>query len=317
MAEDAIANEAAHARAIQDKDREIRMLKQRLGSASASSSDGSSQYATTKTGQPRAEPKQPVLVDSNEGEDDEEADTIQYLYEGTSDRLKQATAEVYLMRAGMAESRGDWLAMMCHTNDALASADPLDYIPFNARCIFYRGIALFHLGELWRADEDFEFARQCIAIYKSEAEVEAWVSVCNLAISNGGPELAQRPSWAPLRTPKSAMSAQDSTHAFSSGQALGDELGSALASSAFSSMFPESAVASARLRGAPSRTGSLSTIPQIGRRATTGIRPSSQQLSGLQKSQSLRQRKDGPLRPRAETSNFVGAITEKASPDLR
>jgi len=248
MAQEARKKDSDHAIALKDREYQNDMLKNKLHSNVPGAINPGLSKAPVQREKGRRMPKQPILHIGRKGQNRRNTagsqDKIQYLYEGLVDRLRQATVEMYILRAGMAQRRKDWPSMHLHANEALNLAGKLDYLPMNARCLFYRGIAQFHLRNLYDAADDLELSKTCIGIYRQESEINYWVR----EVEEAQGVTSANPSWfARFRntfsrsTSKPASRRPSVPHSQSfirwrnPGGAMKDELGSAIESAGFGS----------------------------------------------------------------------------------
>ena len=144
----------------------------------------------------------------------------------------------------------DWRDMFVASTKAVESAAKLAYEPMDARCCFYRGIALYRLKEYWAALEDLTFARACIGIYKEEKELERWIRKAQIATTKSP---SKRRFGDESRTPDTTRTAPVTPASTLRGaaQALAQDLGSALLSGKWGSFsLSRPGPSSGRWRGA-------------------------------------------------------------------
>ena len=335
MAREARERDRDHARELHKRDWETNLLKQKLESRVTGSSNRQPPKSMSITRRQRGIPKQPLLYVERSGgnryNDEDPTYEIQYLYNGVLDQLQQTAAEVWILRVEMAQRRKDWKGMYSHANKAMTVAGPLNYLPMSARCVFYRGIALFYMRRLWDAAEDFEAAESCIGIYKEKEEYDFWTQELTKAKEGVSPAQTPQQSWftrirnsisftRPTSTTSSRPTSQDSEMLRNTDRAMKDELGSALGSASFASASwpapsPYQSVApspilpkgkrpvSALQRSRPASVEG--TRPQLKRNDTlevpTPAGPSHIRFDPLQEREKLRQRPRSARRPRAKT----------------
>lgn len=248
MAQETQKKDSDHAMALKDREWQNDMLKNKLQSHVPSAIGSRLSKAPIQRETGRRTPKQPILhvdrVSQYRWNTAGKNDQIQYLYEGLVDRLRQATVEMYILRAEMAQKRKDWPSMHSHADEALDLAEKLNYLPMNARCFFYRGIALFHLRNLYDAANDLELSKACIGIYKQESDVNHWVQLVEDAqgVTSANPgwfarlrNTFSRSTSKPASRRPSVPRSDSSVRWRNTGAAMKDELGSAIVSAAFSS----------------------------------------------------------------------------------
>jgi hypothetical protein len=248
MAQEAQKKDSDHAIALKDREYQNDMLKNKLHSKVPGAVDPGLSKAPLRRAKARRMPKQPILHINRNGRSRRNTagsqDKIQYLYEGLVDRLRQATVEIYILRAGMAQRCKDWPSMHLHADEALNLAEHLNYLPMNARCLFYRGIAQFHLRNLYDAADDLEFSRTCIGIYRQESEINYWVQLVEEAqgVTSANPSwfarfrnTFSRSTSKPASRRPSVPRSQSSIRWRNPSGAMKDELGSAIESAGFGS----------------------------------------------------------------------------------
>lgn len=248
MAQEAQKKDSDHAIALKDREYQTNTLKNKLELKVPGAIDPGPSKAPVRREKGRRMPKQPILHTGRNGQSRRSTvgsqDKIQYLYEGLVDRLRQATVEMYILRAGMAQRRKDWPSMHLRANEALNLAERLDYLPMNARCLFYRGIAQFHLRNLYDAADDLEFSRACVGIYKQESEINYWVREVEEAqgVTSANPgwfarfrNTFSRSTSKPASRRPSVPRSQSSIKWRNPGGAMKDEFGSAIESAGFGS----------------------------------------------------------------------------------
>ena len=339
-----------HARELHKRDWETNLLKQKVESKATSSSGRQPPKSMSIIGRPRGIPKQPLLFiepsGGNRYDDEASPHEIQYLYDGLLDQIQQTAAEVWILRAKMAQRRKDWKAMYSHANKAMTVAGPLNYLPMSARCVFYRGIALFYMRRLWDAAEDLEAAEPCIGIYKEKGEYDFWTQVLTKAKEGVSPAETPQQSWftrirnsvslsRPTSTSSPRPTSQDSERWRNTDRAMKDELGSALGSAPFASAswpapspYQNAAPSPLQPKGKRpvsalqrSRPASVEgTRPQLKRNDTLEVPiptgPSHIRFDPLQEREKLRQRPRSARRPRAKTlmASFT-SIDEVENPE--
>lgn len=248
MAQEAQKKDSAHAIALKDREYQSNIVRNKLESKVPGAIDPGPSKGPIRREKGRRMPKQPILHTGRDGQSRRNTvgsqDQIQYLYEGLVDRLRQATVEMYILRAGMAQRRKDWPSMHLHANEALNVAEKLDYLPMNAMCLFYRGIAQFHLRNLYGAADDLEFSRACVGIYKRESEINHWAR----QVEEAQGVTSANPSWfarfrntfsrstsKPASRRPSVPRSHSSIRWRNPGDAMKDEFGSAIESARFGS----------------------------------------------------------------------------------
>lgn len=255
MAQDAQKKDSDHAIELKDREYQNNMLKDKLEPKGPGAIHPGPLKASVRRKKARSMPKQPILYIDRRGRNNLNAagsqNKIQYLYEGLVDRLRQATVEIYILRAEMAQRRKDWPRMYLHANEALDLAEKLNYMPMNARCLFYRGIAQFHLRKFYDAADDLEISRTCIGIYRQESEITHWVHQVEEAqgVASANPSLFARFRNSFSRSTSKIASIPESRRPSvppsrgsirwrNLGGAIKDEIGSAIMSAAFSAEWP-------------------------------------------------------------------------------
>lgn len=98
-----------------------------------------------------------------------------FLYTNLPDRARQVAVESILTRADIAKVRKDWVGMDTMAGYAGQLAAKLNYEPLNARCEFYRGIALVGQLRYDIAQAVFESSRPAVGVYINASEFEEWV----------------------------------------------------------------------------------------------------------------------------------------------
>ena len=350
MAREACEKDRDHARELHKRDWETNLLKQKVESKATSSSGRQPPKSISITRRPRGIPKQPLLYIERSGgkryDDEDSPYEIQYLYDKPLDQIQQTAAEVWILRVEMAQRRKDWKAMYSHANKAMTVAGSLNYLPMSARCLFYRGIALFYMRKLWDAAEDLEAAEPCIGIYKEKEEFDFWAQELTKAKEGVSPAQTPQQSWftrirnstsfsRPTSTTSSRPPSQDSEKWRNTDRAMKDELGSALGSAPFASASwpapsPYQSVAPSPLLPKGKRPVSAlqrsrpasveGTRPQLKRNDTLEVPmptgPTHIRFDPLQEREKLRQRPRSARRPRAKTlmASFT-SIDEVENPE--
>lgn len=248
MDQEAQQKGSEYAMELKDREYQNTLLRDKLESKATIPADPMASRASSGTSNARGLPKQPTLHNSRYSQ---RHDKIQYIYVGLVDRLRQATVETYILRAEMAQTRKDWPAMHLHANQALDLADILNYLPMNARCVFYRGIAQFHMRKFYDATDDFEISRTCIGIYKEEREINYWAREAEKAQAATPANLGNQGWFARFRNSFSKSPSKQASRPESKqpteppsrdsvkwrfpGLAMSEEFGSALTSAVFGS----------------------------------------------------------------------------------
>ncbi|KAL8807280.1 MAG: hypothetical protein Q9182_000785 [Xanthomendoza sp. 2 TL-2023] len=99
------------------------------------------------------------------------------LYDNLPDKLRQIAVELLLRRSQVAYILKDWKAMENYSRQAQHLARNFKWEPFVARCAFWTGVALYHLGDWIRAYEDFEAADRTKGYYIPREEILEWLTL--------------------------------------------------------------------------------------------------------------------------------------------
>ncbi|KAL8813978.1 MAG: hypothetical protein Q9223_006768, partial [Gallowayella weberi] len=99
------------------------------------------------------------------------------LYDNLPDKLRQMAVELLLRRSQVAYILKDWKAMEYYSRQAQRLARSFKWEPFVARCAFWTGVALYHLGDWIRAYENFEAADRTKGYYIPREEILDWLTL--------------------------------------------------------------------------------------------------------------------------------------------
>ncbi|KAL9104051.1 MAG: hypothetical protein Q9163_000948 [Psora crenata] len=146
--------------------------------------------------QPAAPPNQRRRGPVNEptfNRDDESPTTAskpQYLYDNEADKLRQTLLNTLITRCVVAKVLGDWTLMEKHAVEAVRLSQELDYQPLQARCHYYRGVALYH-RHLWHeAYEALQDSLPAKGKYIEPSTIDAWIEKAGEAIEGQTPDTA-------------------------------------------------------------------------------------------------------------------------------